>query len=90
MEKQNKKRALLAASVAGLMTITGAAALLPGTAYAEPCYGVNACKGQGECGGPGHSCAGLNGCKGQGYLELKKETCLKIQGGSLTALPQTS
>ncbi len=48
------------------------------------CYGVNKCKGTGDCGGKGHSCAGENSCKGQGYLNLDKETCLKIEGGRLT------
>src|ERR1700758_3478893 len=48
------------------------------------CYGINACKGKGDCGGKGHSCAGENACKGKGYLKLDKETCLKIQGARLT------
>ncbi len=48
------------------------------------CYGVNKCKGVGDCGGKGHSCAGKNGCKGQGYLEMSKDLCLKIEGGRLT------
>lgn len=39
------------------------------------CWGVNACKGQGECGGAGHSCAGKNACKGQGWLALTKADC---------------
>ena len=73
MEK-NKKNALLAASVAGLLAVTGAI-MLPGTAHAEgvQCYGVNACKGTGECGGKGHSCAGKNGCKGQGWISTADE-----------------
>jgi uncharacterized membrane protein len=49
------------------------------------CYGVNKCKGTGACGGQGHSCAGENKCKAQGYLKMDKETCLKIEGGRLTA-----
>jgi len=44
------------------------------------CAGVNACKGQGECAGGGHSCAGMNGCKGQGWVELSKEDCAKKGG----------
>lgn len=39
------------------------------------CWGVNACKGQGECGGVGHSCAGKNACKGQGWIALTKADC---------------
>ncbi len=77
--------ALLASAVAGLLVMAGAAT----TASAEEgktvrCYGVNKCKGTGDCGGKGHSCAGENSCKGEGYLNLDKETCLKIEGGRLT------
>ena len=82
----NKKQAFLAASVAGLM----AAVSVMGTAHAAegkkvPCYGINKCKGTGDCGGKGHSCAGKNACNGQGYVELTEKDCLRIQGGSLTA-----
>ena len=52
-----------------------------GTAH---CYGINKCKGTGDCGGKGHSCAGKNGCEGTGYLSLSEDTCLKIKGGRLT------
>jgi uncharacterized membrane protein len=47
------------------------------------CYGINKCKGQGKCGGEGSSCAGTNACKRKGFLEIDKETCLKIEGASL-------
>ena len=82
-----KARALVAASVAGLVAAAGA--LMAGThAQAEeakvPCYGINKCKGTGDCGGKGHSCSGQNECAGHGYLKLEKDTCLKIKGGSLT------
>ena len=66
-------------------------ALSPQTAQAGEkvaCYGVNKCKGTGACGGKGHSCAGENACKGQGYLKIDAETCLKIEGGRLTAEPK--
>jgi hypothetical protein len=39
------------------------------------CWGVNACKGQGACGGVGHECSGQNACKGQGWLSLTKPEC---------------
>jgi hypothetical protein len=39
------------------------------------CWGVNACKGQGACGGAGHECSGQNACKGQGWLSLTKPDC---------------
>jgi len=49
------------------------------------CYGVNKCKGFGKCGGSGHDCAGKNSCKGQGWLLMPKDSCLALDGGSLTA-----
>ena len=89
MENRGKSRLVLASAVAGLMSLAAA----PGIAMAdshEPvkCYGVNKCKGTGACGGKGHSCAGNNECKGQGYLKMDGETCLKIEGGRLTAEPE--
>lgn len=39
------------------------------------CWGINACKGQGACGGVDHGCAGSNACKGQGWLSLTKSDC---------------
>ena len=88
MEKMNnKKQVLLAASVAGLIAMTGAM-ILPATAHAEevPCYGVNACKGTGACKGQANECAGKNACKGTGFIKVEsKDACLGMQGGSLTA-----
>ncbi len=52
------------------------------------CYGVNRCKGTGDCGGPGHSCANQNSCKRQGYIDMDKETCLRLDGGRLTPNPE--
>ena len=89
MVNTSKKSKFLAASVAGILAV-GSFAALTCTAKAEdsaggPCYGVNACKGTGDCGGKaGNSCAGKNACKGQGWLKLPKEACTKIQGGRLT------
>ena len=92
-----KQRALLAASVAGILaTITAGAASPQASAHEDaneetaPCYGINKCKGVGACGGKGHSCAGQNACKGQGYIELEKEDCLRIEGGRLTVEPEAS
>ena len=90
MQIKNKKKALLTASIAGLLA-AGSVAAFQAVANAEmggagvPCYGINACKGVGDCGGKGYSCAGKNTCKGQGFLKLPADTCTKIQGGKLTA-----
>ena len=85
-----RKQSLIAASVAGLVA---ASVMMAGSVQAEhqgegsggvPCYGINKCKGTGDCGGKGYSCAGKNECAGQGFIKLEKDTCLKIKGGSLT------
>jgi len=44
------------------------------------CWGVNACKGQGACGGDGHTCAGQNACKGKGWLSLTSGDCAGRNG----------
>ena len=76
---------LLASAVTGLLTLAApAGTATAGDAEKVHCYGVNKCKATGACGGKGHSCAGENACKGQGYLDIDKETCLKIEGGRLT------
>ena len=85
-----KKSKLVAASIAGLLAV-GSMAVMASSANAAmgdagvPCYGINACKGTGDCGGKGHACAGKNACKGAGFLTLPSDTCTKVQGGSLTA-----
>jgi len=85
-----KKRALIAASVAGLMaaaavgTAHGAEGAAAPAGKKVPCYGINKCKGTGDCGGKGHGCAGKNACEGKGYINLSKDDCLRIKGGSLT------
>ena len=92
----SKTKAILAASVVGLLMAkaTGASAADPAATgkacETEACYGINACKGMGKCGGPGHSCAGKNACKGQGEIEVLKGTCKLIQGGSITPSSTTT
>lgn len=81
--KRSKKMTFLAASAAGLLAIAGAmgnAAVV----YADvQCAGVNACKGQGECGGKGHDCAGKNGCKGAGWVHQATEADCITAGGTV-------
>ncbi len=85
MKSVNHGGALLASAVAGLLLMVGAATTAPAAEGDKVhCYGVNKCKGTGACGGKGHSCAGENSCKGQGFLDMDKETCLKIEGGRLS------
>ena len=86
-KKISKKKMLVAASVAGLLAMSGAAFSQSANAHAADvsCYGVNACKGVGDCGGKGNGCAGKNACKGQGWVNFPtKDLCAKV-GGTLTA-----
>ena len=87
MAIDKKKKMLIAASVAGLLAAAGSGMLSQVQAAQgelEHCYGINACKGNGACGGKGSSCASKNSCKGQGFVDVAKDTCMKIQGGKLT------
>ena len=52
---------------------------IKGTTKGE-CYGVNSCKGKGECGSPNWDCAGNNSCKGQGWLTKTSDECKKLGG----------
>ena len=86
----SKKSKMVAASVAGLMAMgtvvlaTASAEEMGAAGAAAPCYGINACKGVGDCGGKGHACAGKNACKGMGFLKVPADACTKINGGTLT------
>lgn len=84
----DKKTTLAAAALAALMASGCAHTEKGAAASAAPskgeCYGVNSCKGTGECGGPGHSCAGQNSCKGQGWVTLAKADC-DAKGGTFKA-----
>ena len=80
----NKQSKIVAAALAAL-AMGGCAtrgAVVPAAKSGEApaaskgeCWGVNACKGQGACGGDGHDCAGQNDCKGKGWLSLTKTDC---------------
>jgi len=81
------KSAMFKAAVSGVLAIAASAALADGVkkesakdakidgATMGECHGMNSCKGQGACGGKGHSCAGKNSCKGKGWLQLSKADC---------------
>lgn len=73
----DKKTTLAAAALAAFSLAAGCAGKSgsEGTVAKGECHGVNACKGQGECGGTGHACAGKNACKGQGWIGLVKTDC---------------
>ncbi len=79
-----KKKAFVAASIAGLMMAGAAIVSPPASADDVACYGVNKCKGTGACAGA-TGCAGKNACKGAGVMMVaSKDACLGMTGGSLT------
>ena len=65
MPTSKSRRALVASLASALALPAMAAAQDKPAAPGEKvhCYGVNKCKGTGDCGGPGHSCANQNACK---------------------------
>lgn len=80
------KGAVVATAVAGLFLAKGVLAQGSGAggkaeAKIVRCEGVNACKGQGACGGATHDCAGKNACKGKGWVEVSADEC-KAKGGT--------
>ena len=86
--ERSRTRLLLVASLAGALILPvvalGAGDRAKSSTEKVHCYGVNKCKGTGDCGGKGHSCANQNGCKRLGSVEMDKETCLRLDGGRLT------
>lgn len=77
---------LLAASLATVIAAPAAIADHHAAKEGEKvaCYGVNKCKGAGDCKTASNACKGHNACKGQGVLEMDKDLCLRLEGGSLT------
>lgn len=75
-----KKTVLMTAAVAGILSATcGQAGPDPKLAEGK-CYGINGCKGQGECATKDHGCGGMNSCKGKGWLKLTKAACDEKKG----------
>ena len=68
--KLNRKSGAKLAMTAAVLVVTGAT--LIGAAMGETvkgrCFGVNGCKGQGNCKSTKNDCKGKNACKGQGWL----------------------
>lgn len=78
------------ASAAAFLALSTVASVTPAqaghsaSAKVQPCYGVNACKGQSDCKSGTHDCKGQNDCKGQGFKDISAKACA-AQHGSLTA-----
>jgi hypothetical protein len=79
-----KQKVLLGAALTGMISGTATANqsgdMGPKGGNVE-CYGVNSCKGKGECGGKDHGCAGMNECKGKGWISLSPQEC-EEKGGT--------
>ena len=76
------------AAMAGAATPpAGSSGMALGQADTVHCYGVNSCKGSGDCKTTAHECKGMNECKGHGFKALSAGTCLTKGGtiGDLTA-----
>ncbi len=81
----SQKCKLIRTAIAGLFaagSISGLQSLTAQAHAADECYGINKCKGTGDCGGKGYSCAGNNACNRQGWLTIPEKTCNKIEGAS--------
>lgn len=93
---KSRKLLLTAAAVSGLFTVASCSSATgsqsSSSAETVMCYGVNSCKGHGQCGGKVDSCSGKNGCdaklscsgknscKGKGLVKMSKKDC-KAKGG---------
>ncbi len=78
----SKSRRILVASLVSALALPALAVAQKKSAKSGETvhwYGVNKSKGTGDCGGSGHSCANQNSCKGQGYVDMGKDTCLRIE-----------
>ena len=89
---KTSSKSLLVATLAGMLAMPGVLRgedqkPAPDDGDKKPCWGVNKCKGLGDCGKEGcrqSGCRGSNTCKAQGFVRLNPDTCLQISGGSLT------
>jgi len=81
--KQAFRGTMIAAAAAGLfMTGSVTAALGETKAETVKCYGVNSCRGHGQCAAAANDCAGKNSCKGKGWLKLSAAEC-RNRGGTV-------
>ncbi len=45
------------------------------------CFGVNACKGQGQCRTTQNQCNGHNKCEGKGWIKMDSAAACEAEGG---------
>ena len=79
------KGSLIASAVAGLFAMGATSAFAADKDGGDQvnCDGINACKGQGSCGGPDHGCAGQERLQGPGLdQDVQRKDCL-AKGGKV-------
>jgi hypothetical protein len=82
--KLNGKSGAAIAAAAALLVLSATVPVAPAASgYKVKCFGINSCKGHGQCKSLGNSCTGQNACKGMGFIKMDKAACL-AKGGTLT------
>lgn len=82
------KSALWSAALAGLVLASGnckESKPAPEKVAEGKCYGINTCKGKGECATKDHGCAGMNTCKGKAWMKTLETDC-KTKNGKFEAV----
>lgn len=77
----------LATAAAGLFATASVPAVAGKHEGNVHCYGVNGCKGKGECATASNACKGHNACKGKGWVAMSAKDCT-AKGGKAEA-PKT-
>jgi hypothetical protein len=72
----------LAAAAHAAPAPAGSSGMAVGADDTVHCYGVNSCKGSGDCKTTEHDCKGMNACKGHGFKAMKAGACLS-KGGTI-------
>ena len=93
-EVMKAKKLMMTSAMAGLLLAGGTMVSQAADSSSEEvkCYGVNACKGHGDCSGKINACSGDNGCeatlkcqsmnscKGKGIKKMSKKECMDKKG----------
>jgi len=86
MNATTVRGALIASAVAALFGCAESnqkvASAPSGDTSGVKCFGINSCKGQGECSTADHSCGKHTPCKGQGWVTTSAEECA-AKGGKV-------
>jgi hypothetical protein len=80
--KLTKKSGAKMAMTAAALIISGATLIAAANAetFKGRCFGVNGCKGQGNCKSAKNDCKGKNACKGQGWQSMLQDDCSHAGG----------